>query len=215
MLPADFSRLGEACRQLGEAGVDRIQFDVMDGRFVPNITFGADVIASVRPWVDVPFEAHLMIEHPDHLLKAFVEAGCGIVIVHAEACVHLHRTLGAIRELGASPAVALVPSTPAVAVAHVLDLVDMVLVMTVNPGWGGQAYLGTMEPKIAEVRAMLDGLDRPVDLEVDGGIGPRTIGGAAAAGARVFIAGSSLFSEPAGLGAAVTDLRARAAAAIG
>ena len=215
VLPADFSRLGEACQQLGAAGVDRIQFDVMDGRFVPNLTFGPDVIASLRPWVEVPFEAHLMVEEPGHLLEAFVQAGCGIVIVHVEACRHLHRMLGRIRELGASPAVALCPATPPSTVAHVLDLVDLVLVMTVNPGWGGQQYLASMEPKVTEVRAMLDRLDRHVDLEVDGGIGPGTIAGAAGAGANVFIAGSSLFSAPDGLAAAVTDLRTRATGAIG
>jgi ribulose-phosphate 3-epimerase len=214
VLPADFSRLGEACRQLGEAGVDRIQFDVMDGQFVPNLTFGPDIVAAVRSWVDVPFEAHLMVTEPGHLLPRFVEAGCGRIIVHAEACLHLHRVLGQIRELGAEPAVALNPATAPHAVAHVLDLVEMVLVMTVNPGWGGQSYLASMEPKVAEVRRMLDGLDRPVDLEVDGGIGPGTVAGAAAAGANVFVAGSSLFTHEEGLRAATEDLRARAARAL-
>jgi ribulose-phosphate 3-epimerase len=215
VLPADFARLGEECAQLGKAGVDRIQFDVMDGHFVPNLTFGPDVIAAVRSWVDVPFEAHLMVTEPSPLLARFVEAGCERLIVHAEACTHLHRVLGQVRELGAAAAVALNPATPAEAVAHVLDLVDLVLVMTVNPGWGGQAYLASMEPKVAEVRAMLDRLDHPVDLEVDGGIGPSTIAGAAAAGADVFVTGSSLFADPSNLSAAVEDLRARATAAQG
>lgn len=215
VLPADFARLGEECQQLGKAGVDRIQFDVMDGHFVPNLTFGPDIIAAVRGWVDVPFEAHLMVTEPSPLLARFVEAGCERLIVHAEACTHLHRVLGQVRELGAAAAVALNPATPADAVAHVLDLVDLVLVMTVNPGWGGQPYLASMEPKVAEVRAMLDRLDHPVDLEVDGGIGPGTIAGAAAAGADVFVTGSSLFADPSRLAAAVDDLRARAAAARG
>src|SRR5215216_4699459 len=134
VLPADFARLGDEVIALEQAGVDIIQWDVMDGQFVPNLTFGPDVIASVRDVVDVPFEAHLMVLTPDVMAPRYVEAGCRRLIVHAEACRHLHRTLGAIRELGASAAVAINPATPASAVAHVLDLVDLVLVMTVNPG---------------------------------------------------------------------------------
>jgi ribulose-phosphate 3-epimerase len=207
VLPADFSRLGDDCVALEKAGVDRIQWDVMDGRFVPNLTFGPDVIASVRPLVSVPFEAHLMIEDPDHLLERFVGAGCGIVIVHAEACRHLHRTLARIRELGASPAVALNPHTPIDEVRHVLDLLDLVLVMTVNPGFGGQAYIATMEPKVEALRRLLDTADHPIDLEVDGGIGPSTVAGAARSGANVLVAGTSLFRDPAGLEHAVSSLR--------
>ncbi|MFM9086027.1 MAG: ribulose-phosphate 3-epimerase, partial [Acidimicrobiia bacterium] len=134
VLPVDFSRLGDAIRDLDAAGVDRIQWDVMDGQFVPNLTFGPDVVASTRALTKVPFEAHLMVLTPDVLAARGVEAGCQRLIVHAEACTHLHRTLGAIRDLGATAGVALNPSTPASEVAHVLDLVDLVLVMTVNPG---------------------------------------------------------------------------------
>lgn len=213
VLPADFARLGEECVALEKAGVDRIQWDVMDGQFVPNLTFGPDIIAAARPHVTVPFEAHLMVETPDAMLKNYVDAGCDLLIVHAEACSHLHRTLGAIRELGAKSAVALNPATPAVMVADVLDLCDEVLVMTVNPGFGGQAYISTMEPKIREVRRLIDESGHRVDLEVDGGIGPETIAGAAGAGANVLIAGSALFRDPEGLEHAVTDLRARAEAA--
>jgi ribulose-phosphate 3-epimerase len=215
VLPADFSRLGEEVAALEAAGVDLIQWDVMDGQFVPNLTFGPDVIASARPHTSVPFEAHLMVYTPDVMAKQYIDAGCSRLIVHAEACTHLHRTLGNIRELGANAAVALNPATPASAIAHVLDLVDLVLVMTVNPGFGGQAYIATMEPKIAEIRAMIDaaGLADTVDLEVDGGIGPATIAGAAAAGANVLIAGSALYKDPDGLEHAVTDLRSRAEAA--
>ncbi|MET0150577.1 MAG: ribulose-phosphate 3-epimerase [Acidimicrobiales bacterium] len=213
VLPADFSRLGEECVALEKAGVDRIQWDVMDGQFVPNLTFGPDVIASVRDQVTVPFEAHLMVNTPELMLDRYVEAGCELLIIHAESTVHLHRTLGAVAELGARAAVALNPSTPVDAVARVLDLVEMVLVMTVNPGWGGQAYIATMEPKIAALRALIDEQGHDVDIEVDGGIGPETIGGAAAAGANVFVAGSSLFRDPEGLEHAVTDLRQRAVAA--
>jgi ribulose-phosphate 3-epimerase len=210
VLPADFSRLGDEVVALCEAGVDRFQFDVMDGRFVPNLTFGPDVIASVRDRTDKPFEAHLMVEKPDELAHRYVEAGCEMLIVHAEACDHLHRTLSHVRELGASPAVALNPSTPASAVSHVLDLLDMVLVMTVNPGFGGQPYITTMEPKVAEIRAMINEADLDIDLEVDGGIGPATIAGAASAGANFLVAGSALYRDPDGLGHAVEDLRRRA-----
>ncbi|NND75628.1 MAG: ribulose-phosphate 3-epimerase [Ilumatobacter sp.] len=215
VLPADFAKLGEEVAALEQAGVDLIQWDVMDGQFVPNLTFGPDVIKSARKHCTVPFEAHLMVYTPDVMAKEYVDAGCARLIVHAEACTHLHRTLANINDLGANAAVALNPATPASAVAHVLDLVDLVLVMTVNPGFGGQAYIETMETKIAEVRAMIDAAGRTddVDLEVDGGIGPTTIAGAAAAGANVLIAGSALYRDPEGLEHAVTDLRARAEAA--
>jgi ribulose-phosphate 3-epimerase len=215
VLPADFARLGEEVAALEAAGVDLVQWDVMDGQFVPNLTFGPDVIAAARGHATVPFEAHLMVLTPDAMAARYVDAGCSRLIVHAEACPHLHRTLGNIRELGAAPAVALNPATPASAVAHVLDLVDLVLVMTVNPGFGGQSYLSSMEPKIAEVRAMIDaaGLGDTVDLEVDGGIGPDTIAGAVAAGANVLIAGSALYRDPEGLAHAVRDLRERAESA--
>lgn len=213
VLPADFSRLGEECASLEAAGVDRIQWDVMDGRFVPNLTFGADVIASCRDRVSTPFEAHLMIEQPDHLVASFVNAGCSIIIIHAEACLHLHRTLAAIRELGASPAVALNPHTPIDSLRHVLDLLDMVLVMTVNPGFGGQAYIPAMEPKVRATRQLLDTADHWIDLEVDGGISAATVAGAAGAGANVLISGSAMFKHPDGRAAAVTELRELARAA--
>ena len=215
VLPADFSRLGDEVAALDKAGVDLIQWDVMDGQFVPNLTFGPDVIAAARPHTDLPFEAHLMVHTPDVMAEQYVAAGCSRLIVHAEACTHLHRTLGNINSLGATAAVALNPATPASAVANVLDLVDLVLVMTVNPGFGGQAYIPTMEPKIAEVRRMIDdaGFAETVDLEVDGGIGPATISGAAAAGANVLIAGSALYRDPEGLEHAVSELRSLAGAA--
>ena len=210
VLPANFANLGEECRRLGEAGADRIQWDVMDGNFVPNLTFGPEVIAACRPHTDVMFEAHLMVTDPDLLAAEYIEAGCEMLIVHAETSTHLHRTLANVRTLGAKPAVALNPATPAEAIAHVLDLVDMVLVMTVNPGFGGQAYISTMEPKIAQIRAMLDerGLT-DVDIEVDRGIGTETIGGAASAGANVFISGSALFGYPT-LAEGIEDLRSKA-----
>jgi ribulose-phosphate 3-epimerase len=213
VLPADFSRLGDAVTALDDAGVDRIQWDVMDGRFVPNLTFGPDVIASCRDRTDLLFEAHLMVEDPDPLLHTWVDAGCGLLIVHAESCRHLHRTLGRIRDLGASPAVALNPSTPPEVVEHVLDLCDMVLVMTVNPGFGGQRYIETMEPKVATIRRWIIDGGHDCDIEVDGGISPDTVRGPVAAGANVVISGSSMFKDPEGLGHAVTELRRLADAA--
>jgi ribulose-phosphate 3-epimerase len=215
VLPADFSKLGEEVAALEAAGVDRIQWDVMDGQFVPNLTFGPDVIAATRRHTTLPFEAHLMVLTPDNMAAQYIDAGCERLIVHAEACQHLHRTLGNIAALGGKASVALNPSTPVSAVEHVLDLVDMVLIMTVNPGFGGQQYIATMEPKIRELRALIAarGLTDAVDVEVDGGIGPATIAGAVTAGANVLIAGSALFKDPEGLEHAVTDLRARAEAA--
>ncbi len=215
VLPADFSKIGEEVRALDEAGVDIIQWDVMDGQFVPNLTFGPDVIASARSYSTKPFEAHLMVLTPDVMAQRYVEAGCQRLIVHAEACTHLHRTLENIRGMGATAAVALNPHTPASTIENVLDLVDMVLVMTVNPGFGGQSYIKTMESKIRQVRDMITarGLGDSVHLEVDGGISPATIAGAAKAGANVLIAGSALYRDPKGLKHAVTELRALAAAA--
>ena len=209
VLPADFARLGDEVAALEAAGCDRIQWDVMDGQFVPNLTFGPDVIEAARPHTSLPFEAHLMVFTPDVMAARYIEAGCSRLIVHAEACTHLHRTLGNIRELGATAGVALNPATPPDTIEHVLDLIDLVLVMTVNPGFGGQQYIATMEPKMAAIRAMIDAAGRSdeVDLEIDGGVGPSTIGGAAASGVNVFVAGSSLFSDPLGRAHAVEELR--------
>jgi len=214
VLPADFARLGEECAALEAAGVDRIQFDVMDGVFVPNLTFGPDVIAACRPHVQVPFEAHLMVVNPDELMPKYVEAGCELIILHAETTTHLHKSLGAVRDLGAKTGVAVNPSTPLDVMRHVLDLVDMVLVMTVNPGFGGQAYIATMEPKIAEAAAMIEASGHDIELEVDGGISADTVGGAVAAGARVLVAGSALYKHPGGLADAVAEIRAKAEASI-
>jgi ribulose-phosphate 3-epimerase len=213
VLPADFARLGEEVRALEAAGADRVQWDVMDGQFVPNLTVGPDVIAAVRPHVSLPFEAHLMVERPEGMLPRYVEAGCEVVIVHAESTTHLHRVVASVAELGARAAVALNPSTPALAVRHVLHLLDLVLVMTVNPGFGGQRYLAEMEPKVAEVATMADELGCDVDIEVDGGVAPGTIAGAAGAGANVFVAGTALWRDPDGIAHAVADLRSRAESA--
>jgi ribulose-phosphate 3-epimerase len=211
VLPADFARLGADVQRLEKAGLDRIQWDVMDGHFVPNLTFGPDVIAATRGLVGLGFEAHLMVTEPDPMLPRWVEAGCELLIVHAEAVTHLHRTLGRIRELGARAGVALNPATPLSAVEHVLDLADLLLVMTVNPGFGGQRYLAGMATKIAAARALIDRRGLDIELEVDGGIGPATIGAAARAGARVFCAGSALFEGPGSMADRVAALRAAAA----
>lgn len=213
VLPADFADLGTEVETLCQAGVDRIQWDVMDGVFVPNLTFGPDVIASARPHSTVEFEAHLMVVEPDRLLSAYVDAGCELLIVHAETTPHLHRTLERIRSLGVRAGVALNPHTPAVTVAHVLDLCDLILPMTVNPGFGGQRYIAAVEPKVRELRAMIDASGHDIELEVDGGITDATVGGAAAAGADVFISGSWLYGHPDGKAAAVDQLRALAVGA--
>ena len=196
---------------LEKAGVDLIHWDVMDGVFVPNLTFGPDVIASTRPLVDLEFEAHLMVVEPDRLVERYVEAGCSTVLVHAEACDHLHRTLAHIADLGATPGVALNPHTPAEVIRNVRDLVGVVLVMTVNPGFGGQSYIESMESKVTEVASLLDGYNCAV--EVDGGIGPTTVAAVVAAGADRLVSGSALFRDDEGLEHAVADLRARAEAA--
>lgn len=214
VLPADFSELGQQVKQLEKAGVDRIQWDVMDGRFVPNLTFGPDVIAANRRHVSLDFEVHLMVDDPEPMLPRWVEAGCEIVIVHAEATRHLLDTLSAVRDLGARVGVALNPATPLEGVTNVLHLTDLLLVMTVDPGFGGRQYLAAMEPKIAAARAEIDHRGLQVELEVDGGINAATIGAAARAGATVFCAGSALFNGPGTMGDRVAALRQAAAAGI-
>lgn len=211
VLPADFARLGEEVEELCAAGVDRIHWDVMDGVFVPNLTFGPDVIAAARRHSTVGFEAHLMVVSPDDLVPRYVDAGCDLVIVHAEACPHLHRTLERIRGLGVRSGVALNPHTPVDVVAHVLEVVDLVLAMTVNPGFGGQSYLPAVEPKVSALRQLIDDSGQAVELEVDGGITAVTVAGAAAAGADVFVSGTWLYTHPDGKRAAVELLRRRAA----
>jgi ribulose-phosphate 3-epimerase len=216
VLPADFGKLGAECKRLEEAGVDRIQFDVMDGNFVPNLTFGPDVIAYMRKYCDVKFETQLMVEQRclDYMLPDFVKATKGpgdkpgVVIVHVEAATHLHRNLSQIRELGGSPSVALNPHTPAEMVENVLDKVDHILVMTVNPGFGGQAYIPTMLDKIRKLRKWVVDGGFDIDIEVDGGIkANQTIAECADAGANCFIAGSGLFAYD-DLSKGVNELRA-------
>jgi ribulose-phosphate 3-epimerase len=185
----------------------------MDGHYVPNLTFGPDVIASCRDLVSCPFEAHIMCDRPEELLPRYVEAGCQWVLLHPETLRQPHRTYQQVRELGAHAGIALSPATPLSHLDHTLDLVDMVLIMTVNPGFGGQEYLRTMEPKIRRARQMITDGGWDIDIEVDGGISGDTIGGAAAAGANVFISGSSL-AKADDIAKAIAELRQRAAEAV-
>ncbi|MGI8574291.1 MAG: ribulose-phosphate 3-epimerase [Egibacteraceae bacterium] len=206
VLGADYARFGEEVTELDEAGVDRIHFDIMDGHFVPDITFGADVVTRCRDHSALGFEAHLMVANPDDRIEEFAQI-CETVIVHVETCTHLHRTLGMVRSYGARAGAALNPSTPLSVVANVLDQVDLLLVMTVNPGFGGQDYLATMEPKIAAAWDMIVDAGVETVIEVDGGISSETVAGAVAAGARRLVAGSAILSHQDGRKAGVTALR--------
>ena len=205
VLPADWANMGSCVKNLEEAGVDRIQFDVMDGNFVPNLTFGPEMISACRKYCNVPFETQLMVSqyNCETMLEAYVKASAGasgepgVVIAHVEANVHLHRILGRIRDLGGSPSVALNPHTPFEMVKDVMDMVDHILVMTVNPGFGGQAYIPTMLRKIRQIRSFIIENNLNIDIEVDGGIKANwTISQCAAAGANCFIAGSGMFAYP-------------------
>jgi ribulose-phosphate 3-epimerase len=207
ILASDFARLADEIRAVESGGADWIHLDVMDGHFVPNITIGPPVVRAVRACTDLPLDVHLMIEHPDRYLEAFANAGADILTVHQEACVHLHRTLQRIRELGVKAGVALNPATPLVTVEEVVPMVDLLLVMSVNPGFGGQSYIEATTDRLRRARALLDEIAPQAELEVDGGVEASNAGLIVSAGASVLVAGSAVYGHPSGPAAGVQALR--------
>jgi ribulose-phosphate 3-epimerase len=206
ILAADFLRLGEEIKAIEQAGADRVHIDVMDGRFVPNITMGIPVVKSLRRGTRLPFEVHLMIEQPENYLQAFSEAGADILIVQQENSVHLDRTFQVIKDLNKKAGVALNPATPAGVLEEIIEKLDLILVMTVNPGFGGQKFMEYPLKKIGQLRKMLDRRNPRCELEVDGGIDPQNAARVVEAGAGVLVAGTSVFGHPGGPGAGVKSL---------
>lgn len=195
ILSADFSKLGEEISSVEKGGADLIHIDVMDGHFVPNITIGPLVVESIKPMTKLPLDVHLMIENPDRYIEQFVKSGADIISVHMEATYHLHRTIHLIKSLGAKAALALNPATPIDGLEYILEDLDMVLLMTVNPGFGGQKFIPSVLPKIKKLREMIEMKGYPIDIEVDGGISDKTIQSVTKAGANVIVAGSYIFGQ--------------------
>lgn len=195
ILSADFARLLEDVKKVERAGCEYLHIDVMDGHFVPNITLGPAIVKSLRKDVNMVFDAHLMIENPDNYIKDFVDAGCDMIVVHEEACTHLHRTIQNIKSFNVKAGVALNPATPIENIKYILNDIDMVLIMTVNPGFGGQSFIGTMIDKIKELKALIDEKGLDVDIQVDGGIKPSNVSEVVKAGANVIVAGSAIFNS--------------------
>jgi ribulose-phosphate 3-epimerase len=196
ILSADFAKLGQEVQAIDKAGADYVHIDVMDGHFVPNITIGPLVVNAIRPLTELTFDVHLMIENPENYVEAFANSGADIITVHAEAATHLDRVIQQIHSLGKKAGVSLVPSTPAESLEYVIDQLDLVLVMSVNPGFGGQKFLRSQLPKIQKLRSMIDKTGRQIDLEVDGGINPETAKEAIAAGADTLVAGTAVYNGP-------------------
>lgn len=194
ILSADFARLLEDVKKVEKAGCEYLHIDVMDGHFVPNITLGPGIVKSLRKDVNMVFDAHLMIENPDNYIKEFADAGCDIIVVHQEACTHLHRTIQNIKSHGIKAGVALNPATPIETIKYVLQDVDMLLLMSVNPGFGGQSYIPVVTEKIKELKALIDKMNLDIDIEVDGGVKPSNIAEVVNAGANVIVAGSAIFN---------------------
>ena len=194
ILSADYARLGEVVTEATRAGADYIHIDVMDGHFVPPVTVGSQMVSALRPWTDLPLDVHLMVESPEHYIDRFAAAGADIITVHVEACTHLHRTIQQIKELGKKAGVSLNPATPIGSLEEILPSVDLVLVMTVNPGFGGQTFIKDMPEKIARVRAELDRRSLEAELEVDGGISANNAAEVVKAGATVLVAGAAIFA---------------------
>lgn len=195
ILAADFAKLGEEVKAVEKAGAQLIHIDVMDGHFVPNISFGSIVLDAIRPLTDLPLDVHLMIENPDQYIEQFAKAGADYITVHVEACRHLHRTIQLIRSYGVKPGVVLNPHTPIESIQHVLEDIDMVLFMTVNPGFGGQKFIHSVVPKIEALAAIIKERNLDIAIEIDGGINAETIIPCAKAGATIFVAGSAIYSK--------------------